>query len=289
MKNSCILLVFFIGVSFSGIGQPAATKRSTLPTNNCVNYQFTKSAFASGEALTYAMSYTLMFMWTDVGEVTFTATDAKYGGKDALHFKAVGKSYPFYDNFFRVRDVYESWVHPQTLKPFYFNREVDEGGYTIRNIYTFNWDSNSLYTYIKRKNKPEKRDTLSVLPCSIDVVSVLYYCRNIDYSNAKQNQKFPVSLALDNEIYTVIYRYQGKDQIDVKGLGRFKCLKFGVGLVKGSVFTGKEELTIWITDDDNRIPIYLESPIKVGTVRGRVIGMKNLKYPLTSKVLPQTN
>jgi len=63
-------------------------------------------------------------------------------------------------------------------------------------------------------------------------------------------------------------------------------MKFGVGLVKGAVFTGKEELTVWITDDDNKIPIYLESPIKVGTVRGRIIGMKNLKYPLSSKVLP---
>ena len=288
MIRTCFL-VLFLGVNLWCSGQPTSAKRVAPPKNTCVNHQFSKSAFVSGEELTYAMSYTLMFIWTDVGAVTFTATDDSYLGRNALHFKAVGKSYPFYDNFFKVRDVYEAWVHPKTLKPFYFNREVDEGGYTINNIYTFNWETNDLYAYIKRKNKPEKHDTLQVLPCSIDIVSVLYYCRSIDYSNAKINQKYPISLALDDALYTVIYRYQGKEEINVKGLGRFKCLKFGVGLVKGSVFTGKEELTLWVTDDDNKIPIYIESPIKVGTVRGRVIGMKNLKYPLSSKVQPKAN
>lgn len=285
VKTYCFLTILF-AFSFNVKGQPASVKKAALPANGCANYQFSKSAFSSGEALTYAMSYTLMFMWTDVGEVTFTATDATFQGQSALHFKGVGKSYPFYDNFFKVRDVYETWVDPQTLRPFYFNREVDEGGYTIKNIYTFNWDDNSIFSYVKRKNHHEKRDTLKILPCSIDIVSVLYYSRSIDYSGAKLNQRFPVSLALDDELYMVFYRYQGKEAIDVKGLGRFKCMKFGVGLVKGAVFTGKEELTVWITDDDNKIPIYLESPIKVGTVRGRIIGMKNLKYPLSSKVLP---
>ena len=197
MIRTCFLFLF-LGVSFCCSGQPASAKRVAPPKNTCVNHQFSKSAFVSGEALTYAMSYTLMFIWTDVGEVTFTATDDSYLGKNALHFRAVGKSYPFYDNFFKVRDIYETWVHPKTLKPFYFNREVDEGGYTINNIYTFNWETNDLYAYIKRKNKPEKHDTLQVLPCSIDIVSVLYYCRSIDYSNAKINQKYPISLALDD-------------------------------------------------------------------------------------------
>ncbi|SDC50842.1 DUF3108 domain-containing protein [Williamwhitmania taraxaci] len=284
MEKKISLLAIALGLVIFCSGQTTGSKKTTPPKNTCVNYTFANSSFASGESLTYAMSYTLMFIWTDVGEVTFTATDDTYLGKDALHFRAVGKSYPFYDNFFKVRDVYEAWVHPKTLKPFYFNREVDEGGYTINNIYTFDWKTNLLYAYIKRKNRPEKHDTLAVLPCSIDIVSVLYYCRNIDYSSAKINQKFPISLALDDELYTVLYRYQGKEEIDVKGLGRFRCLKFGIGLVKGSVFSGKEELTLWVTDDDNKIPIYIESPIKVGTVRGRVIGMKNLKYPLTSKV-----
>lgn len=284
MKIFYCVLFLLLGIAFYSEGQPVTAKKAAPLKNTCVNHHFSESAFASGEVLTFAMSYTLMFIWTDVGEVTFTATDDSYLGRDAIHFKAVGKTYSFYDNFFKVRDVYEAWVHPKTLKPFYFNREVDEGGYTINNIYTFDWKTNSLYAYIKRKNKPEKLDTLEVLPCSIDIVSVLYHCRNIDYTNVKTNQKFPISLALDDALYTVIYRYQGKEEIDVKGLGRFRCMKFGVGLVKGAVFSGKEELTLWVTDDENKIPIYIESPIKVGTIRGRVIGTKNLKFPLTSKV-----
>ena len=288
MRKTCCILVLLLGIALLSNGQSSPAKK-TPPKNTCVNHPLSQSAFAAGEELTYAMSYTLSFIWTDVGEVHFTATDAAYSGQSALHLKAVGKTYPFYDNFFKVRDVYEAWVQPQTLKPYYFNREVDEGGYTIKNIYTFNWAENALYAYIKRKNKPEKRDTMAVLPCSIDVVSVLYYCRNIDYSGAKSNQRFPVSLALDDDLYTVFYRFQGVENIDVKGLGRFRCMKFGVGLVKGSVFSGKEELTVWVTADDNKIPIYLESPIKIGTLKGRVIRMKNLKFPLSSKIKAKTS
>lgn len=272
----------FILISMVGFAQESAKKEP--PKNTCVSHTFSQSAFASGEQLTYAMSYTLFFIWTDVGEVVFTAHNVDFHGKPAIHFRAEGKTYSFYDKFFKVRDLYESWVEPTSLRPIYFNREVDEGGYTIKNIYTFDWSTNKLYAYVKRKNHPEKTDTLQVLPCSIDIVSILYYSRNIDYSEAKINQRFPVSLALDDMLYTVMYRYLGKEEIDVKGLGRFRCMKFAVGLVKGTVFSGKEELTVWITDDDNKIPIYLESPVKVGTVRGRIIKMQNLRYPLTSKV-----
>lgn len=283
MKFRCIpLFLSFLLISLVGRSQESAKK--VPPKNTCVEHKFSQSAFKSGEQLTYAMSYSLLFMWTDVGEVVFTAQDVDFHGNPAVHFKAEGKTYSFYDKFFKVRDLYESWVEPKSLRPIYFNREVDEGGYTINNIYTFDWSTDRLFAYIKRKNHPEEIDTLQILPCSIDIVSILYYSRNIDYSEAKINQRFTVSLALDDQLYTVMYRYLGKEEIDVKGLGRFRCMKFGVGLVKGTVFSGKEELTLWITDDDNKIPIYIESPVKVGTVKGRIIKMQNLRFPLSSKV-----
>lgn len=283
MKLRCIPLLLSL-LLISLVGRSQESSKKVPPKNTCVEHKFSQSAFNSGEQLTYAMSYSLLFMWTDVGEVVFTAQDVDFHGKPAVHFKAEGKTYSFYDKFFRVRDLYESWVEPKSLRPIYFNREVDEGGYTINNIYTFDWSTDRLFAYIKRKNHPEEIDTLQILPCSIDIVSILYYSRNIDYSEAKINQRFAVSLALDDQLYTVMYRYLGKEEIDVKGLGRFRCMKFGVGLVKGTVFSGKEELTLWITDDDNKIPIYIESPVKVGTIKGRIIKMQNLRFPLSSKV-----
>jgi len=284
MKFRCIpLFLSFLLISLVGRSQDSAKK--VPPKNTCVEHRFSQSAFKSGEQLTYAMSYSLLFIWTDVGEVVFTAQDVDFHGSPAVHFKAEGKTYSFYDKFFKVRDLYESWVEPKSLRPIYFNREVDEGGYTINNIYNFDWSADRIYAYIKRKNHPEEIDTLQILPCSIDLVSILYYSRNIDYSEAKINQRFTVSLALDDQLYTVMYRFLGKEEIDVKGLGRFRCMKFGVGLVKGTVFSGKEELTLWITDDDNKIPIYIESPVKVGTIKGRIIKMQNLRFPLSSKVL----
>jgi Protein of unknown function (DUF3108). len=67
-------------------------------------------------------------------------------------------------------------------------------------------------------------------------------------------------------------------------LGTFKTMKFAVKLVAGSVFTGEEEMIIYVSDDQNKIPLLFEAPILVGKVSGRLSAYKNLKYPLYSKI-----
>jgi len=78
----------------------------------------TNTSFVVGERVTYTVSYTWLMLWTDVGEVNFEVKSDKKFGRDALHLHCTGKSYPFYDWFFKVRDLYESWVDPVTLNPF---------------------------------------------------------------------------------------------------------------------------------------------------------------------------
>ena len=61
-------------------------------------------------------------------------------------------------------------------------------------------------------------------------------------------------------------------------------MKFAVRLVAGEVFTGEDEMFIWVSDDKNKIPLWFESKILVGTVYGRLKKWENLKYPLESKI-----
>jgi hypothetical protein len=86
---------------------------------------------------------------------------------------------------------------------------------------------------------------------------------------------------LDNEVYDMYVRYLGKEDVKTK-FGKFKAIKFRPLLVKGNIFEGGEKMTVWVSDDPNHIPLRIESPIIVGSVKMDMMGYGGLKYPLSS-------
>ena len=62
------------------------------------------------------------------------------------------------------------------------------------------------------------------------------------------------------------------------------CGKCRVKLLEGEVFKGETDMLIWVSDDDNRLPVYFEAPLLVGTARGRMSTYTGLKYPFTALI-----
>lgn len=263
-----ILFFFNIALTFSQDNIPACYK-----INN---------TFAVGEQISYIISYNWFVVFSEVGQVSMSIENDKIFGHDAYHFVGEGKSYSWWDRFFKVRDRYETWVRQDNLRPLFFQRNNHEGGFRQHESYTFDND-----TTIYRKNKvndhPLKYDTLSIMPCTFDVMSALLYARNFEYHQYEIGEKIPITVALDNEAYDLYFRYQGLENIKLKDLGTFECMRFTVLLVEGTLFHEGEDMVIWVTNDENRIPIYAESPILIGSIKARVTEIKGNKYPLTSK------
>jgi len=117
-----------------------------------------------------------------------------------------------------------------------------------------------------------------------DVLSAIYYARNIDFSKAKINDKIPFSMFLDYEVFNMYVRYLGKELVKTR-YGTFRTIKFKPLLVEGTIFEGGEKMTVWVTDDANRIPIRIESPIVVGKVKVDMMSYANIRYPLSSLVM----
>jgi hypothetical protein len=237
-------------------------------------------AFQSGEEARYRISYNWFVVWADVGEVRFSVEESRIMNIPCLHLMALGATYKSWDWFFKVRDRYESWVYPESIKPIVFNRNVYEGGYTIKHRYVFDQPKRIAYTQTQSNDRPVRRDTIVIPDCTYDLVSILYYMRNLDFTGCRINDTIPVTLLLDNEIYNIYYRYLGKEKKKIRKLGEIDCLKFSAMLIQGSVFKGGEKMFIWITNDKNHLPVYIESPILVGSVRGTLIDIKGNKYPL---------
>ena len=57
-----------------------------------------------------------------------------------------------------------------------------------------------------------------------------------------------------------------------------------LGTSEGFSFTDGTVFTIWISDDENKIPLYLESPVRIGSINAYLSGYKGLKYPLKSRI-----
>ena len=251
---------------------------------NNKNCRSERMVFQGGEKIKYIMTYNWFLVWTDVGEVTFEVRDAHKNNRDAYHLIGKGKSYGFYDWFYKVRDKYESWVDKETLKPLYYVRDVNEGGYNIDITYDFNWEDTLAYSTSIKTRQPLTLDTLKLPECTYDVMSIIYHARNIDFTKYEIDEKIPLKLLLDNKIEDIYIRYQGKEIKRVRGVGKFNTIKFTGLLVKGDVFKGGEDLKVWVTDDKNRLPVWIESPIKVGKIKARLDSYSNLKYELKSKI-----
>jgi len=256
----------------------------TQAQNNYNECSGLNNVFQPGEKIKYVMTYNWFLVWTDVGEVTFEVRETEKNNQQAYHLIGKGKSYPFYDWFYEVRDIYESWVDPESLRPIYYKRDVNEGGYHIDITYDYNWQDTLAYAESKKTRKPMKLDTIKMPPCTFDIMSIIYHARTIDFTKYDKDEKIPLNLLLDSQIENIYIRYQGKEEKRVRGLGKFNTIKFTGYLVKGDVFEGGEDLKVWVTDDKNRIPVWIESPIKVGKIKARLVDYEGLLYDLESKI-----
>jgi len=97
------------------------------------------------------------------------------------------------------------------------------------------------------------------------------------------NDKVPFDMFLDNEVFHLYIRYLGKETVKTK-YGKFRAVKFKPLLVKGTLFEGGENMTVWVSDDPNRIPIRVESPIIVGSIKVDLMQYRGIRYPLSSLI-----
>ncbi len=233
---------------------------------------YKNTAFKADEEVKMKIFYSTLGMYVGAGEATFTTTLERFNGKPVYHFVGDGKTYSFFDNFFKVRDRYESIVDTATLLPYRFTRNVDEGGYKTSNNVTFNQSTNTAVS---------TNGVFKITDCMQDVVSMVYYARNINFDKYKPGDKIPFDMFLDDEVFHLYIRYLGKEKIKTR-YGRFNAIKIKPLLIKGTIFEGGEKMNVWLSDDQNHLLLRAESPISVGSIKVDMMSYKNLRYPLTS-------
>lgn len=231
-------------------------------------------AFQDGEKISFNVFYSVIGLYINAGTADFTISQEHINNKPVFHVVGSGSSNPSYDWIFKVRDRYESFIDTASLKPVKFIRDINEGGFKKYENITFNHQSNTAVT---------TNGVYKVPACVQDVLSSIYYARNINFNKYREGDKIPFMMFLDNEVYNLYIKYLGKETIKTK-YGKFNSIKFKPLLVKGTLFEGGEKMTVWVSDDPNHIPLRIESPIVVGSVKVDMMQYRNLRYPLSSMI-----
>ena len=241
--------------------------------------------FQSGEELKYKIYYNWRAVWVYAGYANFTLTDEQLEDLPVYHAVCVGKTARKFNLFYKVNDRYETYMDKQSLRPVQFIRDIKEGGFAKQTHYSFFQNENRVHVHhiIRQGKLKTKNKDVNVGQCIHDLVSAVYNTRCTNYDNLEVGDKVPVELFLDGEVYSVHLKYMGKGVLETD-LGKFNCVKVSPMLLKGDVFEGNEEMIIWATDDENRLPLLIESPLSVGHAKAYLTSYKGLRNPLTAKI-----
>lgn len=220
------------------------------------------SAIKSGERLVFSGSYNMSGLMTQLAQITMTTETVTTAKNTYLHLNCEAATYSKWDKFFKIRDLYESYVNPLTLRPSLYKRSIDEGGYIKKEKYVFK--GNQVQSTMKRKNKPETQKTFPVGGATQDIVSIIYKLRTVDFSKFKVGQTKAFTIIFDEKEIPVVVKFMGNETITAGNLGKKECYKISIG-AKTDALRGKDKNVIWLTADTRKIPALIKFSIPVGT------------------------
>lgn len=238
------------------------------------------SAFQHGEKLVYKLYYNWGLLWIPAGEVIFTVRESD----QSYEMKAIGKTYRSYENIFKVNDYFYTKVDKKTMFPKNFVRIVEEGEYTLFDSISFDQPGNIAVSFHGKTRGSAKPQTHRVNQCMQDMVSNIYYMRNLSTDDMHKGDKFAVKMFFDKEVFPIDVRYDGKEKKDIKELGKFHTIRIIPDLVEGNVFKKGDHMKLWVSDDKNKIPLLIESPVSVGSIKAVLKTYSGLRYDLESKI-----
>lgn len=235
-----------------------------------------EDAFDTGEYFKFRIHYGIV----NAGYATLEVKDATINNKKVFH--AVGKGYTtgMSKFFFKVEDLYESYFDRQTGEPYRYVRKIDEGGYTKNQEGIFNHGENRVLVK-DYKRKTEK--TILLTDNVQDIVSSFYYLRNHpNIDKLKSGESITIDMFFDEEITKFKLKYVGRQDITTK-FGTVSTMVFKPLVQTGRVFKEKESLTLWISDDNNKVPVRIKADLAVGSLKADLDEYKGLKNPFKVK------
>jgi hypothetical protein len=219
-------------------------------------------AVKSGEKFVYTAAYNMSGLLTPLAQVTMETETVKTSKNTLLHLSCEATTFSKWDSFFKIRDIYESYVNPANFKPSLYKRDILEGKYTKKEKYLFK--GNTITSTVRKKSGPETSKTFNIGDNTNDVVTILYKLRNVDFSKFKAGQTQTFTVVFDEKQMNVSAKYMGRETVKAGNLGSRECYKISIS-AKTDKLKGVDKNLIWLTADARKVPALIRFSIPVGT------------------------
>ena len=224
------------------------------------------NSFTSGEHLKYMVRYGFIHG----GEASIDLKLVSYNDKSVYHSRVLAKTTGIAEKLFGVEDIYESYFDTHTRLPYKAIRNIKEGNYRFYNEVYYNHEDSTLYS--------QRSDSVfHVSPEILDMVSMLYYLRSIEMEKLVPGNAIEVITFFGDEIFPFKIRYTGKEEVKSK-FGKINCYRFDPVVETGRIFKSEDDMTMWISADQNLIPVVVRFDMLFGSIRCELEGYSNLKY-----------
>jgi len=256
--------------------QGAVQRPASVPYDYCHTDNF---SWQGGEEVTYKLNYYLGGLQFTAGEATFKIKDLG----DRYYISIDGRTVSAFEWFYTVKDHYESVIDKKTLLPLSFSRDVHEGKYEWWDKFMFDQKNNKVKASKGWPNKPTQYYDLDLSGCMHDMISIIYSVRNVNFDQYSVGDKFNVKVFVEEEYPLEVEVREKNMETRIPHFGKPKTILIRPQVVSGHFFAEDTKMDIYISDDNNRIPLMIESPVSVGKVRAILTSYKGLRYPLACK------
>lgn len=237
--------------------------------------------FQVGEKATYSLYFNLGFISMKAGKINFSVGEAVVRGEDCYKLTVDGYTQGMFERFYVVRDTFTSYISKKTLQPVYYHDGKHEDSYWSYStyLYTYNEKTDSLHVdfeYIKRKGT--SNTSFNIGNKAGDLVATCYKIRNIDVASMSRGDIAAFSLLFEDIVYELGLKFVGKETVKLKNGNKYKASVFVPKLIKGDLFKNDEDLKIYVADDDNHYPVYVEASLKMGKAVASLDKITGTKY-----------
>lgn len=228
-------------------------------------------AFGDGEWFKFRVHYGIV----TAGYATLEVNNANLNGKEVFHIVGEGRTTGVSRWFFNVEDYYQSYIDKKKDVPYRFIRKIDEGGYTKDLQIDFNRETKVALVHNKER---DIKEWVTFNKDAHDMVSAFYYLRNaVDIKTVKVGDTFDMDMFFDKDSYRFRLKFLGREILRTK-FGKINTLIFRPYVEAGRVFKEKESLTVWVTDDENKIPLLIKAELAVGSLKATLTEFKGLQH-----------
>ena len=246
----------------------SALSQCTLPNN----------AFQGGEVLQYDLYYKYGLIYTKAGSASLKTTSTTYKGQSAYKMNMLARSTGIVGAAFSVNDTLNAYINTG-LAPLYFEKFAHENDdYNVEKI-SYNYVNNAVkISTIRHKNGNQRHNlTLDSNQCTYDFVSVVALARVLNYGSMSNGAKTRIRFISGKEQQNMDIVFQGTENMKASDGNTYNCYKLSLVTSDNAFQNKKEAMKIYLSADPNRIPVRIDSALKVGTMRIILKSFKGLK------------